>query len=195
MNKNNKSPKKFQTLNLVKLICLISLLFQIKLQENKIENVTTLFNSNNETKKADLVSVINLTNYNMVRFVDYEFLEFNYLQLFKYFRKKYFNISNFKINYNKKNKEHKLEYNFELYDENKNLINSKNNTKNNFIFECVSKVNKTKKKKAVLIDNKYYKCTEKFNFSKPFIFGIQVSKQKTYLNIFFNSSEILGLYK
>ena len=195
MNKNNKSPKKFQTLNLVKLICLISLLFQIKLQENKIENVTTLFNANNETKKADLVSVINLTNYNMVRFVDYEFLEFNYLQLFKYFRKKYFNISNFKINYNKKNKEYKLEYNFELYDENKNLINSKNNTKNNFIFECVSKVNKTKKKKAVLIDNKYYKCTEKFNFSIPFIFGVQISKQKTYLNIFFNSSEILGLYK
>ena len=114
MNKNNKSPKKFQTLNLVKLICLISLLFQIKLQENKIENVSTLFNANNETKKADLVSVINLTNYNMVRFVDYEFLEFNYLQLFKYFRKKYFNISNFKINYNKKNKEYKLEYNFEL---------------------------------------------------------------------------------
>ena len=188
---SNEKPTIFPILNIIKFICLVSIFLQIRLQ---LSNKGNTVNINNQVKTRDLLSMINLTNYNMVRFVDYELLDFNSIILFKYFRKKYFNISNFKFEYNKKNNNTKIEYNFELYDENKNLIDAKNKTKK-FKIECVIKLKKLKKDSARLIDNKYYKCSETFDISKPTKFGVQFSSKKLQFNVFFDSAELFGLNK
>ena len=186
-----KKSKKCRILHLIKYICIMSLFIQFKLQNNTIENIV---NINKEIKTRDLLSASNMTNYNMVRFVDYEFLEFNTINIFRFFRKKYFNISYFKFDYNKNNNNSKLEYNFELYDEDKNLLNLKNKSKH-YKFKCISKIKKLKQKTASLIDNKYYKCIEEFNASGPIQFGVQISKRRSHFNVFFNFYEVLTLNK
>ena len=179
---------KFKIIHLIKIACLISIYYQIRLQNNNNEKI---FNTNTT---RSLSPNVNLTNYNMVRFVDYEFLEFNSITIFKFFRKKYFNISNFKFDYNKENNSSNIEYNFELYDEDKNLFDQKNSSMH-FKFACVSKRKKAKKKKTHLIDNKYYKCIEEFDFSKPKTFGFQINCGKFIFDVFFNLADILGLNK
>ena len=131
----------------------------------------------------------------MVRFVDYEFLEFNALKIFKFFRKKYFNISYFKYDYNKDNNESKLEYNIELYDEDRNLLNQDNNT--NFKFECIAKTNAKKliKKAINITGNKYYKCINNFDISKFKSIGFKISKGRRDFSAFFDLNEILSLNK
>ena len=182
-----QTSNKFKIIHLIKIACLISIYYQIKHQNNNNEKI---FNTNNEIKTRSLSSSVNLTNYNMVRFVDYEFLEFNSITIFKYFRKKFFNISDFKFDYNKENNRSKIEFNFELYDENKNLFDQKNSSMH-FKFACVSKRKKSKRKKTHLIDNKYYKCFEEFDFSKPKTFGFQITCGKFIFNVFFNLADIL----
>ena len=125
-----------------------------------------------------------MTNYNMVRFVDYELLDFNSINIFKMFRKKYFNVSNFKFDYNKENNISTLEYNFELYDENKNLLDLYN-TSNRLKFRCLTNKKKSKKKLDNLIDNKYIKCIEQLNISKPATFGVQIIYGKAHLSVLF----------
>ena len=179
---------KFRTTNQIKFICLISIFIQIKLQNIANENK---FNTNHEIKNRDLLSTINITNYTMVRFIDYEFLDFNSIYIFKFFRKKYFNISYFKFDYDKVNNESKLEYGFELYDEDKNLFNLNNETKH-FKIACITQTKKLNKKNIKIIDNKYYKCIEKFDISKPIKFGFQITKKKQFFSVFLNFNELFG---
>ena len=187
-----KKSRKFKIFNLIKFICLLSIFIHIKLQNSIQEKI---YNTYHEVKTRDLLSSTNTTNYIMVRFVDYEFLEFNALKIFKFFRKKYFNISYFKYDYNKDNNESKLEYNIELYDEDRNLLNQDNNT--NFKFECIAK-SKAKQliKKAINITgNKYYKCINNFDISKFKSIGFQISKGRMVFSAFFDLNEILSLNK
>ena len=54
--------------------------------------------------------------------LDYESLEFNSIYIFKDFRKKYFNISSIIYTYNETENQSQIEFDFEIYDEEKNLI-------------------------------------------------------------------------
>ena len=187
-----KKSRKFKIFNLIKFICLLSIFIHIKLQNSIQEKI---YNTYHEVKTRDLLSSTNTTNYIMVRFVDYEFLEFNALKIFKFFRKKYFNISYFKYDYNKDNNESKLEYNIELYDEDRNLLNQDNNT--NFKFECIAKTNAKKliKKAINITGNKYYKCINNFDISKFKSIGFQISKGRRVFSAFFDLNEILSINK
>ena len=174
---------------IIKFICLISAFYTIAINFKNKENV---FNAKSAITTRDLLSMVNLTNYNMVRFVDYEFLDFNSITIFKMFRKKYFNISNFKFDYNKEDNLSTIEYDFELYDENKDLFNL-NNTSKNLTFACLFKKNKEKKKLSQLIDNKYIKCIETLDISKPTTLGVQIGFKKAYLKVLFKPDDILNL--
>ena len=131
----------------------------------------------------------------MVRFVDYEFLEFNSIESFKYFRKKYFNITNIKCNYDEAKNESKIEYDFEIYDENQTLIQPKNFEKIMKI-NCVSKEAKNSNSKYFLeINDDSYKCIVYSDNTNNIKFGFRFTQGKKQFNAFYNVNEILNLSK
>ena len=136
-----------------------------------------------------------LKDYNMVRFVDYEFLEFNSIESFKYFRKKYFNITNVKYNYDEAKNKSKIEYDFEIYDENQTLIQP-NNLLKNMKINCVSKEAKNSKNKFDLeaCDNSF-KCIVYSDSTDNLKFGFKFTQGKRQFNAFFDFNEILNLNK
>ena len=99
-------------------------------------------------KTRNLISIFNITNYNMIRFVDYENLEFNSVNIFKYFRKKFFNISLISFDYDGNSNKSKIEFTLGIYDEDKNLIKPKSTTKKTKKISNTS-VKKTSEKKKV----------------------------------------------
>ena len=146
-------------------------------------------NLNSPTK--NLIALLNITNYNMVRFVDYENLEFNSLSTFKHFRKKYFNISYINYYYDEINNVSKLEYILGIFDEDKNFINSTNQSKI-FRLKCFQKLkNNIEQNPPQIIDDKYYKCVENFNSSEPIKFGVSMFHKKAYLKIILDFGEVL----
>ena len=153
----------------------ILILFMLAFTSKKIDNNIGL----------NLISLYNITTYNMVRFVNYEFLNFNSLFIFKYFRKKYFNITSIVCNYDDLINSTKIEYDFEIYNENKTLINPSKLEKL-YKVSCFMKVNdskKLKKSKAIVVDDKYFKCIIYYNISNTINLGIDMFRKK-YLSDF-----------
>ena len=137
----------------------------------------------------------NLKDYNMVRFVDYDYLDFNSIEIFRYFRKKYFNINNIKYNYDEANNKSKIEYDFEIYDENQTLIET-NSIKKNMKITCVPKETKNFKNKVVLeIYDEFCKCIVYFNSTDKIKFGFRFTQGRKQFNAFFYFNEILDLNK
>ena len=156
--------------------------FTIKNEPKKIKNPETTRN---------LIPLLNLTDYNMVRFVDYENLEFNAISVFKYFRKKFFNVSYVNYNYDEKNNVSKLEYIIGIFDEKKNLINP-NNLSNTTKFDCFQKIKKNfdYQKPPLIIDDKYFKCIGNFNFSASLKFGLGINRKKVNFKIILDFSDV-----
>ena len=135
-SKKDKPTNKF--LPIIKTIIIISICLRIKTGFKAIKELNKEIVNN-----RNLISKMNITSYNMVRFVDYESLEFNSIHIFKDFRKKYFNISSIIYTYNETENQSQIEYDFEIYDEGKNLIPISNQTEE-FEVSCFYKNSKTK---------------------------------------------------
>lgn len=143
----------------------------------------------------NLISKLNITNYNMIRMYDWENLEFNSISIFKYFRKKYFNVSYISYDYYKENNTCKLEYLIGLFDEDRNLINPYNSS-NLYEFSCFHKIQKDMtKRRPIIAGNNYSKCVEYFNFNETIKFGFHANNRRAYFNIFLDFSEIFNAYK
>ena len=143
----------------------------------------------------NLLSLLNITKYNMIRFVDYENLDFNSINIFNYFRKKYFNISCLTFNYDELNKTSKLEYIIGFYNENQKLFNPNNNSKI-ITAECFKKIKKTMIfNTPVLEKDKYYKCIEYFNASNSIRFGVHMKYKKAFFTLYLDFDEILNSFK
>ena len=189
MEINQKASKKPLINYLIKLICFISIYYTVEIKSN---NKINIFNKNKSIKSKFLLSIPNLTEYSMVRFVDYEFLDFNSLKVFRIFRKKYFTLSNLNFDYNKENNISTLEYNFELFDENKNLFEP-NNFSKPLKFKCLFK-GKMYNANITNLNNNNFNCFNefyKYDISKPIIFGVYITNKDAYLKVLFNLTNIL----
>ena len=187
-SKKDKPTNKF--LPIIKTIIIISICLRIKTGFKAIKELNKEIVNN-----RNLISKMNITSYNMVRFVDYESLEFNSIYIFKDFRKKYFNISSIIYTYNETENKSQIEYDFEIYDEGKNLIPISNQTEE-FEVSCFYKNSKTKKYfSPILIDDKYYKCIDYFNILKTTKFGFKFTRKKASFNCYLDFDKILEPYK
>ena len=183
--------KKYKCLNIFsiilfsKILLLLFIGYQIKYEKKEVKKIH---------KTRNLISIFNITNYNMIRFVDYENLEFNSVNIFKYFRKKFFNISRISFDYDGNSNKSKIEFTLGIYEEDKNLIKPKNNSKNTK-YKCFQKSKNTfLQKTPLIIDNKYFKCIETFNFSETTKFGMIMNRKKVNFRFYFDFSDIFNLY-
>ena len=183
--KNFKSLNVFPIIIFFKVLLLLFISYQIKYKYKGMKE---------SIKTRNLITSLNKTNYNMIRFVDYENLEFNSISIFKYFRKKFFNVSYLSFDYDEIKNKSKLEYTLGIYDEDQNLILPKNNTKNTK-YKCFQKAKNTLLQKTpLIIENKYFKCSAIFNFSETTKFGLIVSQKKSNFRIYLDFSEVFNLY-
>ena len=142
----------------------------------------------------NLISRLNITNYNLIIFYDYEHLEFNAIGIFKYFRKKYFNISFISYEYDKEKNSNKLEYIIGIYDENKYLIDPKNKSIE-YEFSCFHKIDRNfEKQPPIITENNYSKCVQYLNLSETIKFGLRAERKKAFFNIFLDFYQILNPY-
>ena len=183
--KNFKSLNVFPIIIFFKVLLLLFISYQIKYKYKGMKE---------SIKTRNLITSLNKTNYNMIRFVDYENLEFNSVNIFKYFRKKFFNISRISFDYDGNSNKSKIEFTLGIYDEDKNLIKPKNNSKNTK-YKCFQKSKNTfLQKTPLIIDNKYFKCIETFNFSETTKFGMIMNRKKVNFRFYFDFSDIFNLY-
>ena len=189
--KNEKKINTSPIILLIKFIAVLFIFFQIKYGVNE-KNISIINN------KRNLLSLLNITEYNMIRFVDYETLEFNSLQLFNYFRKKYFNISYVELDYDEINKTSKLEYIIGFYNETQQLMKPTNESKG-IKYSCLAKKRKNLiLTSPIIIEDKYYKCIDFINISDSTDsnkIGINMKKNNARFTLYINFDVLIDYFK
>ena len=172
-----------KTIIFLNILLQIGLFFRYKPKVIKEAKLTKIKGNN----KIQIIRPINLSEYNMVKFIAYDNVDFNSMWIYNIFKNKYFNISYLNYAYSEEYKKVKFEFLFGIYNQNKTLIEPSDfSLYTGFTVLCLIKVNKTIIYSLPQIkDNKFYECIEFFELNENPQFGIHIFPQKK--NILFNS--------
>ena len=163
--KNEKKINTSPILLLIKFIAVLFIFFQIKYGVNE-KNISIINN------KRNLLSLLNITEYNMIRFVDYENDEIN--------------------------KTSKLEYIIGFYNETQQLMKPTNESKG-IKYSCLAKKRKNLiLTSPIIIEDKYYKCIDFINISDSTDsnkIGINMKKNNARFTLYINFDVLIDYFK
>ena len=190
---------------MIKIIIFLNILLQIGIfsrYKPKVITETKL----TKIKETDIIQITNrtidfqptyLSEYNMVKFLAYDFMYFNSMSMYNNFKNKYFNISNLNYIYSEKYKKVKFEFIFGIYNSQKELIEPSDfSLYSGYTVLCFMKVDKmTIYSLPQIKDNKFYECIEFFKLYEKPLFGIHIFPQnkKCYLTLTFDFSKYINL--
>jgi hypothetical protein len=181
-----------KTIIFLNILLIISIFFRYKPEVSKEAKLTKI----KENNKMQIIRPINLSEYNMVKFIAYDNADFNTMWIYDIFKNKYFNISYLNYAYSEEYKKVKFEFLFGIYNQNKTLIEPSDfSLYTGFTVLCLIKVNKTIIYSLPQIkDNKFYGCIEFFKLNENPQFGIHIFRQKKiyYLTLTFNFTKYLN---
>ena len=189
---NPKVSAMIKTIIFLNILLQIGLFFRYKPKVIKEAKLTKIKGNN----KIQIIRPINLSEYNMVKFIAYDNVDFNSMWIYNIFKNKYFNISYLNYAYSEEYKKVKFEFLFGIYNQNKTLIEPSDfSLYSGFTVLCLIKVNKTIIYSLPQIkDNKFYECIEFFELNENPQFGIHIFPQKKifYLTLTFNFTKYLN---
>ena len=112
---NPKVSAMIKTIIFLNILLIISIFFRYKPEVSKEAKLTKI----KENSKIQIIRSINLSEYNMVKFIAYDNVDFNSMWIYNIFKNKYFNISYLNYAYSEEYKKVKFEFLFGIYNQKK----------------------------------------------------------------------------
>ena len=202
--KNKNQPALWTIVKVIIILnIIISMSLLVKLRKNIISKLTkeNELNKDNiikeESNKRELLLPFNLSEYNMVKFFEYDYFSFNSLLIWNIFKNKYFCINHLDYKFSNSFQKVKFEYTFGVYDKNKTLIQPSDLALyTEMTVLCNMKIGKTKiYSLPQIIENKYFSCIHFFNLEDKAEFGLYLYPQRKKSNfiITFNFYKFINL--
>ena len=193
-----------KVLLMIKTIFLFNIFFQIyifsKYKERPIIDKKLTEPEKNETKtieKEEFQEQFNLSQYNMTKFLVYDYFYFNSMSMFNHFKNKYFKISSFDYIFSKEYKKIRIQFVFGIYDKKKELIQPSDFALYDGLTAlCYMTINKNIIYSIPqIVENKYFECIEFFDIDETPNFGMHFYPQRTrsYLTLSFNLYKYINL--